>query len=198
MGRVFDIHAVKSPNMLAMKFELPSLLLTKGAYTFSSREEAQEQSPLATKLFGFDYVESVFIAKNFVTVTKKAEEPTWDEIMIDIRIVIKKHLEDGEALFNFDADAFAHSEPLEGKAGKIQDLIKRHIQPATWSDGGEINFDSYADGKVKVKLAGACITCPFAPRTLKHGVQVILDRAFPDEKLEVTSDDIDWTKTQAQ
>ena len=179
-----------------MKFELPSLLLTKGAFTFSSKEQAREQSPLAEKLFGFDYVEQVFVAKNFVTVNKKEELPSWDEVMIDIRIVIKKHLEQGEPLFNFDAEAFASPESPEGTAGKIKDLIERHVHPATWSDGGEINFASYEDGVVKVKLSGACVGCPFAPRTLKHGVQVILDRAFPDDKMEVTSDDVDWSKTQ--
>lgn len=195
MTRVVDIHAVKSPNILAMKFEMPHMLLTRGAFEFESPEAAR-QSPLAAKLFGFNYVSRVFIAKNFVTVTKSTEEPSWDEVMIDARIVIKKHLESGEPLFNFDAEAEIEKTPLDEKSGLIRDLIEKQIHPATWHDGGEINFESYKDGVVKVKLAGACITCPFAPRTLKHGVQVMLQRAFPDDNMEVTSDDVDWTKTQ--
>jgi Fe-S cluster biogenesis protein NfuA len=195
MTKVVDIHAVKSPNILAMKFEMPHMLLTRGAFEFES-PEAAKRSPLAAKLFGFNYVSRVFIAKNFVTVTMASEETSWDEQMIDARIVIKKHLESGEPLFNFDAEAEVEKAPLEGKAGMIRDLIEKQIHPATWHDGGEINFESYEDGIVKVKLTGACITCPFASRTLKHGVEVMLQRAFPDDKMEVTSDDIDWTQTQ--
>lgn len=195
MVKVIDIHAVKSPNILAMKFETPSVLLTKGAFEFDSAEAA-EQSPLAKKLFGFNYVSRVFIAKNFVTVTKKTEEPSWDEVMIDARIVIKKHLESGEPLFNFDAEASLSKEPLEGKAEMIRELIERQIQPATWHDGGEISFKSFEDGVVKVSLNGACTTCAFAPRTIKHGVEVMLQRSFPDDNISVTSDDVDWSKTQ--
>lgn len=196
MKRVIDIHAVKSPNPLAMKFELPALLLTQEAYTFASKVDAA-RSPLALKLFGFDYVEQVFIAKNFVTVTKKDEFPSWDEVMIDARIVIKKHLEAGEPLFDFDSTQAVITPDLDAKSKEISDLIEEAIQPATWQDGGQITFASFEDGVVKVDMAGACVRCPFAPRTLKHGVQVLLQRSFPEVK-EVTSDNIDWSETQQE
>ena len=101
MQRHINIDAVKVPNPFAMKFETAGLLLTPGSYEFRSVQEAQA-SPLAAKLFSFDYVARVFIAKNFVTVTKFEEEPSWDELSLEMRIIIRKHLEDGQPLFNFD------------------------------------------------------------------------------------------------
>ena len=197
MTKVINIHPVKVPNPLAMKFEVDDLLLTPGAYSFWSAEEAKK-SPLAVKLFGLDYVAGVFIAKNFITVTKKDEEPIWDSVLIDARILIKKHLEDSEPLFDFDG---TQAPPLPEKedylSEKIRETIDRQIQPATWQDGGEIYFESFVDGGVKVKLAGACMGCPFAPRTLKHGVEVLLKRHFPDV-VSVTSDDVDWSDTQQE
>ena len=197
MTKVINIHPVKVPNPLAMKFEVDDLLLTPGAYSFWSAEEAAK-SPLAVKLFGLDYVAGVFIAKNFITVTKKDEEPIWDSVLIDARILIKKHLEDGEPLFDFDGkQAPPLPENEDYLSEKIRETIDRQIQPATWQDGGEIYFESFVDGVVKVKLAGACMGCPFAPRTLKHGVEVLLKRHFPDV-VTVTSDDVDWSDTQQE
>jgi Fe-S cluster biogenesis protein NfuA len=197
MSKFVNILAVKVPNPLAMKFEAVDLLLTPGAYTFDSPEAARK-SPLAAKLFGFNYVQQVFVAKNFVTVTKKEELPSWDSLQIDVRIIIKKHLESGEPLFDFDGTQLpALPEGEDYLIEKIRETIDRQILPATWQDGGEIYFDSFQDGVVKVKLAGSCVGCPFAPRTIKHGVEVLLKRHFPDV-VTVTSDDVDWEETQKE
>ncbi len=194
MSKLINIHATKVPNPLAMKFEVEDLLLTPAAFTFDSLSAAK-RSPLATKLFGFNYVQQVFIAKNFITVTKKEELPTWDALMIDIRIIIKKHLEGSEALFDFDGTQLPVLPEGEGYLiEKIRETLDRQILPATWQDGGEIYFDSFEDGVVKVKLAGSCVGCPFAPRTIKYGVEPLLKRHFPDV-ISVTSDDVDWGDT---
>lgn len=193
MSTVINIHAVKVPNPLAMKFEVPDLLLTPGAFTFE--QGGPLRSPLADKLFGFDYVERVFIAKNFITVIKREELPSWDALLQDIRIVVKKHLEGGEPLFGFEAGQDSPPDGEEYLVEKLRETIERQVLPATWQDGGEIHFDSFEDGVVKVRLTGSCLGCPFAPRTIKHGVEVLLKRHFPDVA-SVTSDDVDWSDTQ--
>jgi NFU1 iron-sulfur cluster scaffold homolog, mitochondrial len=195
MQRHINIDAVKVPNPYAMKFETPGLLLTPGSHEFRSKQEA-EASPLAAKLFNFDYVARVFIAKNFVTVTKFEELPSWDDLSMEIRIIIRKHLEDGQQLFNFD-HTIAPERPALGDPmlEAMRDLIEGPVAQATWQDGGEITFQSFEDGVLKVKMAGACIACPFAPRTLKHGVEVLLKRQFPEVE-SVTSDDVNWDDTQ--
>jgi len=190
-----NIHAEKVPNPDAMKFTISNLLLTRGGFEYSSAEEAKA-SPLAAKLFGFEYVERVFISKNFVTVTKKPDEDVWESMMIDIRIVIKKHLENREVLFNFEDTSVDPGPAVNDSLPElIREVIDGKIRPATWQDGGELTFKSFEDGVVKVNLAGACIRCPFVSRTIKHGVEPLLKKHFP-EVVSVSSDDVNWGETQ--
>ena len=44
------------------------------------------------------------------------------------------------------------------------------IRPALQGDGGDVEFVSYNDGIVKVRLTGACGGCPMATMTLKNVV----------------------------
>lgn len=198
MSRFINIHSVRVPNPRAMKFSVEGILLTHGAYSFESAEEARI-SPLATKLFKFDYVTRVFIAKNFVTVTKKDEElSTWDQAIVDLRIVIKKHIEVGEPIFDFDTSADKlDTEYSDDVAGRLHMMIDERIRMATNEDGGDITFESYENGIMKVKLAGACMECPFAPRTIKAGIEKLVKSQFP-EVVEVTSDQVDWSNTQQE
>ncbi|MEJ7661064.1 MAG: NifU N-terminal domain-containing protein [Hymenobacter sp.] len=53
-----------------MKFVLNSTLLPDGVSVDYPTLEAAANSPMAQELFNFDYVGRVFIAQNFVTVTK--------------------------------------------------------------------------------------------------------------------------------
>lgn len=197
MANFVNIHAEKVPNPNAMKFTISNFLLSPEAHEFTDADSAKA-SPLAEKLFGFDYVNRVFIAKNFVTVNKSPEGPEWEGAMIDLRIVIKKHLEGGEALFSSSEAAPSEDSPSAFTLEKqIGDTIAQVIQPATWQDGGEIRFESFADGVVKVELAGACVGCPFAPRTIKHGVETVLKQRFPQVQ-SVTSDQVNWAETQQE
>jgi Fe-S cluster biogenesis protein NfuA len=181
-----------------MKFSVEGILLTHGAYSFETPQEAA-LSPLAAKLFHFEYVSRVFISKNFVTITKRSEEnPLWEQVMVDLRIVIKKHLEAGEPLFDFDTSA-DREEPqyTSDVAGQLHQLLDDRIRMATNEDGGDITFGSYENGILKVNLAGACMECPFAPRTIKAGIEKLVMAQFP-EVVEVTSDQVDWSDTQQE
>lgn len=58
------------------------------------------------------------------------------------------------------------------------------IRPQLQADGGDIEFiRADEDGKVYVKLHGACGGCPMAMMTLKEGVETFLKENIP----EVTS-----------
>ena len=53
-------------------------------------------------------------------------------------------------------------------------------------DGGDIELVDVADGVVKVKLTGACGSCPMSMMTLKMGVENALKKEIPEVK-EVVS-----------
>ena len=55
------------------------------------------------------------------------------------------------------------------------------IRPFLQADGGDISFIELTDDMiVKVKLQGACGSCPHAVMTLKNGVQVAVKKAIPE------------------
>ena len=64
---------------------------------------------------------------------------------------------------------------------KIAEAIGR-IRPFLQRDGGDIELVDYVDGVVKVKLHGACGSCPMSMMTLKMGVEKQLKEEIPEVK----------------
>jgi Fe-S cluster biogenesis protein NfuA len=63
---------------------------------------------------------------------------------------------------------------------KVIDALEQ-IRPYLQADGGDISFVELNDDNiVKVKLQGACGSCPHATMTLKNGVEVAVKRAIPE------------------
>jgi Fe-S cluster biogenesis protein NfuA len=58
------------------------------------------------------------------------------------------------------------------------------IRPALENDGGNIELIDVdeAKGVVKVKLVGACGSCPMSQMTLRMGVERILKQEVPEVK----------------
>lgn len=46
-------------------------------------------------------------------------------------------------------------------------------------DGGDVEFDSFKDGIVYVKMHGACQDCMFADNDIKELIEVILQEEVP-------------------
>jgi Fe-S cluster biogenesis protein NfuA len=74
-----------------------------------------------------------------------------------------------------------------------EDLKKRvmlsleKVRPYLIADGGDISLiDVTEDGVVKVRLEGACGSCPYSLMTLKSGVEQAIKKDVPEIK-EVVS-----------
>ncbi len=74
------------------------------------------------------------------------------------------------------------SEQLFDKVEQVIDTIR----PALMADGGNVELIEVSDGIVKVKLQGACGTCPMAQMTLKMGIEKEIIKNIPEIK-EVVS-----------
>ena len=61
---------------------------------------------------------------------------------------------------------------------QVQQILDT-IRPAILSDGGDIQFVSYEQGIVYVRLSGACVGCPASFYTLKLGVEDAVKRQLP-------------------
>ncbi len=64
---------------------------------------------------------------------------------------------------------------------KVEESINK-IRPFLQRDGGDIQLVDVADGIVKVKLQGACGSCPMSMMTLKMGVEKQIKQDIPEIK----------------
>lgn len=194
-----SIYAEASPNPESMKFVLNTQFLSEGVSVDYPNLEAATNSPLAQELFNFDYVGRVFIAANFVTITKTTEHQ-WAHLIPELRGFLKSYVESGGPIFLVDPAAEqkaaqevaangSHSEQDQQTSQKIIDLLENYVRPAVEQDGGNITFKSYQDGIVTVNLQGSCSGCPSATVTLKSGIENLLKRMVPEVK-EVVAEGI--------
>ena len=174
-----SIYTESTPNPSVLKF-VSNKLIVDGSFEFNNIDEAQEME-FAKKLFEFSYVKSIYISKNFVSITKY-DLKNWDEVTLELRNFIKNYLEKNE--INFKRKEVETEEiDLDETSKKIISILDEYIKPAVSSDGGNILFDSYDKDKklVKVILQGACSGCPSSTVTLKNGIENMLKEMLSDK-----------------
>jgi Fe-S cluster biogenesis protein NfuA len=65
---------------------------------------------------------------------------------------------------------------------KVQEALNK-VRPMLQRDGGDVELVSIdANGSVKVRLKGACGSCPMSTMTLKMGVEKFLKEQIPEIK----------------
>lgn len=65
---------------------------------------------------------------------------------------------------------------------KVESVIQR-LRPILQRDGGDVELvEITEDNIVKVRLVGACGTCPMSIMTLKGGIEAELKKAIPEVK----------------
>ena len=196
--KAVSVYAEANPNPDSMKFVLNTSLAKDGVSVDYPNVESAANSPLAQELFNFEYVSRVFIASNFVTVTKKTDD-LWVHLIPELRNFIKSYVEAGGPIFLQDPAAAQKTETAAATAEmsaddaaisqKVIDLLENYVRPAVEQDGGNITFKSYHDGIVTVNLQGSCSGCPSATITLKSGIENLLKRMVPEVK-EVVAEGI--------
>jgi Fe-S cluster biogenesis protein NfuA len=69
---------------------------------------------------------------------------------------------------------------------KIEAVIDE-IRPAIRADGGDIELVGFdpEEGRVEVRLVGACHSCPYSVMTLQGGIEQRLRRQLPEVKTVV-------------
>lgn len=180
------IYLESNPNPNSLKFVVNEMLVPEGLSFDFPDAESTSISPLAKELFSFPFVDRVFFAGNFVTVTKK-EEIDWIEIQNTLKEYIKKYLEAGKLIIEIDdeAESLPGDEVETETIKKIKTILEEYIRPAVEQDGGAITYHSFQNGVVKVKLQGSCSGCPSSMITLKAGIENLFTRMMPGEVTSV-------------
>jgi len=194
----YQVTFESTPNPQSLKFILNHPICEENLEIKDKTKAAR--SPLASKILGFPWAKSVFIGKNFVTITKE-EWLEWDMLSEPLAQMIKDHLERGEKVVIHPVTSksasslksvapqsaisqkdSAISQKDKDKIQKIKDILENEIQAAVAMDGGYVEFVSYEDQKVYLSLQGACSGCPSASYTLKDGIEARLKQSVPEIK----------------
>ena len=192
------VYAESTPNPSVLKF-VANKKLVDVIFEFNSIEESKI-SPFASALFKFPFVKSVFIDKNYVSITKY-NMVEWDVITLELRTFIKNYIEEKKEIVKANAAEKLEKtttqldiayEKLDETSKEIINILEQNIRPAVASDGGNIEFESYnSDTKlVRVVLQGACAGCPSSTITLKNGIENMLKEILGDKisKVEAIND----------
>ena len=184
---IISIYTEMTPNPETMKFVANKLLYPGKSADFPDAESAKP-SPLATELFGFPFIKAIFIASNFVTMTKTSETE-WDDVIPSVRQFLKEYLEDGKTIINEEEMAAVKKDSSNAVEADDSDVVKRikelldnYVRPAVEMDGGAIQFKSYDSGTVNLMLQGSCSGCPSSMITLKAGIEGMMKRMIPEVK----------------
>jgi Fe-S cluster biogenesis protein NfuA len=185
---VISIYTEMTPNPETMKFVANKLLYPGKSIDFPDAGSASA-SPLAQELFTFPFIRSVFIASNFVTLTKTTETEDWQDMIPTIKQFLKTYLEEGKMVVNEEEVAKRKAESSNDISADDNDVVKRikellenYVKPAVEMDGGAIQFRSFENGRVNLMLQGSCSGCPSSMITLKAGIEGMMKRMIPEVK----------------
>ena len=193
----YSIYAESTPNPEVMKFVSNRMLADK-SIEFLTDDDAK-QIPMIYKIFSLEYVESVFLSSNFISIKKK-NDVEWGEILIEIRNFITTLLNEDDIQNYTENIIVQKKEEVElsqktkhantkrsDEENEIIQILDEYIRPAVEGDGGAIEFDSFSKGIVKVVLKGACSGCPSSTLTLKSGIESLLIQKLGDKVKEVVA-----------
>ena len=159
------IQTEAMPDQSRMKFFPGETVLTAGSAEFLN-EEAAKRSPLATRLFEIDGVNTVMLYTDFIAVTKE-EKFDWQLMKPLILGAIMDHYTAGdEIILNMDeseADAdleaaldalFVPRKEDTEAVDKIKELMADRVAPAAEQMGGSVVYKGFVDGVIYVDFIG--------------------------------------------
>ena len=202
----YIIYAEETPNPASIKFVANRLLLPGGANADYKNVSETKDAPIAKSLFKFPFVKHVYVAANFVTITKQ-DNVLWEDCVQELRVFINDYLNKGGGVVDKLPEKEVYSDntfskkitintqhnPSTGSGqteieNKIIEILEQYIRPAVESDGGLITFKELKDGVVTVQMRGACSGCPSSTMTLKAGIEALLKKMLPNDVKEVVSE----------
>jgi Fe-S cluster biogenesis protein NfuA len=190
------VEIMLTPNPESLKYILHQEILKGTEFgDFHNSASAKRYSPLAAELLQFPFIQSVFFAHNFITITKN---PTlsWQLIKHELSNYIEAFISEGKPLITeipppkkehmgIGFSLFPSKKEVKTFAESLLDtpitvLLEEQIAPSVKQDGGKIEYRGFENGIVYVKMSGACMGCPGATATLKLGIEALLKKHFQE------------------
>ncbi len=172
------IQTESTPNPLTLKF-VPGVAVMPAGTAFYTSAAAAVDSPLALTLFSITGVSAVFLAADFITVTK-TEDGEWATLKPLLLNSIMDHFIAGRPVVKGTKTEAADDSEDSEVIRQIKELIETRVRPAVAMDGGDIVYRGFKDGIVQLELHGACSGCPSSTATLKSGIENMLKHYVPE------------------
>ncbi|XP_033112577.1 NFU1 iron-sulfur cluster scaffold homolog, mitochondrial-like [Anneissia japonica] len=192
--RSMFIQTQETPNPNSLKFAPGVPVMEVGTRDFPNASSAYA-SPLARQLFRLEGVCGVFLGPDFITVTRTDDDVEWKVLKPEIYAAIMDFFASGVPVITEEEapqDTVVNEDDDEVVA-MIKELLDTRIRPTVQEDGGDIIYMGFDNGVVKLKLQGACTSCPSSVVTLKGGVENMLQFYIPEvtavEQVEDESDE---------
>ena len=173
------VQTQNTPNPNSLKFIPGKKVSNSGSFEISDKEKVNNE--LVRNILSINGVTSIFLEEDFLSVNK-LEKSEWEDIKHIVISFINEFYESGNEFIideNVQTKAKQNYTEIEKK---IINILETKVKPAVARDGGDIKFEEFKNGIVKVKLQGSCSGCPSSTMTLKQGVQNLLCHYISDVK----------------
>ncbi|CAG2107608.1 unnamed protein product [Medioppia subpectinata] len=197
INRLLFIQTEDTPNPNSLKFVPGVPVMSSGTIDFPNVRSALNKSRLAEQLFRIEGVSGVFFGSDFITITKTDDEVEWRLLKPEIFATIVDYLATGLPIVNESEDTqqTGNEEEVSEDSETVQmikELLETRIRPTVQEDGGDVKYMGFENGTVKLKLQGACTSCPSSIVTLKNGIQNMLQFYVPEvTNVEQVTDELD-------
>ena len=176
------IQTEQTPNPATLKFLPGCAVMESGTANFTDPRSAS-RSPLAERLFALPEVTGVFLAADFITITKNGDSD-WPQLKPAVLAAIMEHFTAGRPVIlaeaGEDANAAEGGEEDDEIVTQIKELLETRVRPAVAMDGGDIILQDFEDGVVYLHMQGSCSGCPSSTATLKAGIENMLRHYIPE------------------
>ena len=174
------IQTQNTPNPNSLKFLPGEIVSNSGSYEIKNKEESNND--LVRNILSINGVTGLFLGKDFISVNKE-DNVNWEDVKHIVISLINEFYQSGKKyVIDNDINEIESNDNLAEVEKKIINILDTKIRPAVARDGGDIKFQEFKDGVVKVKLQGSCSGCPSSTLTLKKGVENLLCHYIPDVK----------------
>ena len=169
-----------TPNPNSLKF-FPGKKVSNDT-PLEIKDKKMTDNELVRNILSINGVTGVFLADDFLSVNKE-QNIEWEDLKHIVISLINEFYQSGKKyVIDNDINEIESNDNLAEIEKKIINILDTKIRPAVARDGGDIKFQEFKDGVVKVKLQGSCSGCPSSTLTLKKGVENLLCHYIPDVK----------------
>tara|TARA_S200000501_G_scaffold254412_1_gene238378 strand:+ start:343 stop:933 length:591 start_codon:yes stop_codon:yes gene_type:complete len=168
-----------TPNPNSLKFLPGRKVSNDGPHEILDQNDTDNL--LVKNLLQISGVTGIFLGDDFLSVNKK-EDKKWDDIQHIVISYVNEYYANGNTCIIDKIEDQEQNKNYSEIEKKIISILDSKIRPAVARDGGDIKFQEFKDGKVKVLLKGSCSGCPSSTLTLKKGVENLLCHYIPEVK----------------